>query len=123
MRRLGFLVPLLACSLAPFGCDRTNPNDFPAPPVDDCPLVLPDDYVTAVKCDAYKSCVFQCGTPCAEPEQPYQCPSLRPWAAIPHAPTCGNFDGTTFPAPTPGQCTATLRDWPMRAMMYMLATT
>ncbi|HEX7602848.1 MAG TPA: hypothetical protein VF316_14630, partial [Polyangiaceae bacterium] len=108
MRRLGFLVPLLACSVAPFGCDRTNPDDFPAPPVDDCPLVLPEDYLTAVKCDAHKSCVFQCGAPCAEPERPYECPSLRPWAAIPHAPTCGNFDGTTFPAPTPGQCTATL---------------
>ena len=107
MRRLGFLVPLLACSLAPFGCDRTNPDDYPAPPVDECPLVAPEDYTTAVKCDAYKSCVFQCGAPCAEPERPYECPSLRPWAAIPHAATCGAFDGTTFPAPAAGKCTGT----------------
>lgn len=107
MRRLGFLLPLLACSLAPFGCDRTNPDDYPQPPVDDCPLVTPDDYVTAVKCDAFKSCVFQCGTPCAEPERPYECPSLRPWATMPHADACGSFDGTTFPAPVAGKCTAT----------------
>ena len=107
MRRLGFLVPALACSLAPFGCDRTNPDDYPRPPVDDCPLVAPEDYVTAVKCVAHKSCVFQCGNPCAEPEHPYECPSLRPWAAIPHAATCGAFDGSTFPAPTVGQCTGT----------------
>ena len=107
MRRLGFLVPLLACSLAPFGCDRTNPDDYPQPPVDDCPLVTPEDYVTAVKCESHKSCVFQCGTPCAEPERPFECPSLRPWAAIPHAAACGTFDGTTMPTPVAGKCTGT----------------
>lgn len=108
MRSPRFLVHLLVCALAACGCDRTHSDDIPPPPVDDCPLVLPEDYLTAVKCDAHKSCVFQCGAPCAEPERPFECPSLRPWAAIPHAPTCGNFDGATFPTPIAGKCTATL---------------
>lgn len=99
-------VVALAAAVA---CNRTNPDDFPVPPPkEECEnLVAPEDFVAAPKsCSAFKSCVFAAGCTCSEPETPYQCPSMRPWAAVAHAPACGTFDGT-FPAPTTGKCVAT----------------
>jgi Phosphoesterase family len=51
-----------------------------------------------------KSCAFACGA-CPEPETPYACPTLQPWATLPHDPACGAWDGT-YPAPVVGRCTA-----------------
>jgi DNA-binding beta-propeller fold protein YncE len=95
--------------ILPFACTRTNPDDFqaPTPPEECATLNAPEDYVTASKtCAAYKSCVYSATCTCTEPETPYVCPSLRPWAAMKHADACGSFDGT-FPAPVAGKCVAT----------------
>jgi hypothetical protein len=62
-----------------------------------------DPYDLAV---APASCAYDCsGAPCAEATAPYECPSGREWNSIPHLAACAPFTGT-FPAPTPGQCTA-----------------
>lgn len=61
-----------------------------------------DPYSFAV---APASCAYICPqTECAESTSPYECPSLRPWAEIPHAPECPTWDGK-FPAPVAGKCT------------------
>jgi DNA-binding beta-propeller fold protein YncE len=109
MRRA--LLFVLAVPFAPFvACTETDPNAFPKPDAgtEECVLATPEDYVTASKScpDQYASCALKCGQPCKEPETPFECPSLRPWAAMLHAPACGTFDGT-FPAPQAGKCTAT----------------
>ncbi len=51
------------------------------------------------------SCAYVCPTDCAESTTPYVCPSTAAWASIPHADTCGSWDGTD-PTPAMGQCTA-----------------
>jgi DNA-binding beta-propeller fold protein YncE len=53
-----------------------------------------------------QSCAFACGN-CTEPETPYACNTLAPWDKLPHDEACGAWDGT-FPAVTPGKCSATL---------------
>ena len=102
MRRLSiaFVTGLFAA------CDYTSPDGFKPPvPKDDCvDYSTPQGYISALKCDALKSCAFQCK--CAEPETPYVCPALRPWAAMEHASSCGSFDGSTTPAVVQGRCTA-----------------
>src|SRR5262245_4577886 len=60
--------------------------------VDDIMGALPD------------SCAFECGS-CAEPDTPFACPTVLPWAKLPHEPACGAWDGT-YPAVTAGKCTA-----------------
>ena len=50
-----------------------------------------------------KSCAFECAD-CPEPETPYACPTVQPWATLPHDPACGAWDGT-YPAPVVGRCT------------------
>jgi DNA-binding beta-propeller fold protein YncE len=52
------------------------------------------------------SCAYEC-PPDACPEQtaPYPCQNLLPWDKVPHADTCGAWDGK-FPAPVAGKCTA-----------------
>lgn len=88
------LLALLA--LAPAGCgDDTSPP--PAPrnvgTVDD------------VMANLSASCAFQCSD-CAEPETPYACTTLKPWADLPHAESCGGWDGAQNPAPQQGKCTS-----------------
>jgi hypothetical protein len=51
-----------------------------------------------------QSCAFDCGD-CGEPEEPFACPTLKPWDKLPHAATCPPWDGT-YPATVPGRCTA-----------------
>jgi DNA-binding beta-propeller fold protein YncE len=51
-----------------------------------------------------QSCAFSCGE-CAEPDEPFACPTLKPWADLPHADACGAWDGA-YPTPQKGQCTA-----------------
>ena len=50
------------------------------------------------------SCAFECGAACSEPKTPFACPTLEPWAKLPHDPAC-QWDGVTYPAVTPGKCT------------------
>jgi DNA-binding beta-propeller fold protein YncE len=51
------------------------------------------------------SCAYKCpSSTCAETTTPYACPSLADWNALPHAESCGAWDGV-MPTPTPGQCT------------------
>jgi len=50
------------------------------------------------------SCAFDCGD-CTEPEQPYDCPAMRPWASMPHAAACGCWNGQ-YPTPIAGSCSA-----------------
>ena len=55
-----------------------------------------------------KSCAYHCpplGSSCAEVTTPYACQNLGAWDAIPHADTCGSWDGS-YPAPVPGKCSA-----------------
>jgi hypothetical protein len=89
-------------------CDATNPDAYPGPvtPEDDCPadLTTPEGYTQAVKCQKYRSCAFTCDG-CSEHERPYQCPAMRSWSALPHAPACGSIEP---PAKITGTCTATL---------------
>jgi hypothetical protein len=59
--------------------------------------------------EAPRSCVFQCPVGAACPEQngtPYDCQNLEPWASVPHASTCGTWDGK-YPTPAAGKCSAT----------------
>jgi hypothetical protein len=96
------LVPLLAA------CPETNPDDFGDAGTEPCAdFSTPEGYVDALKCDDYKSCVFSPTCTCSEPAKPYQCPALEPWAAMTHADSCGDWDGTTTPDVVKGGCTAT----------------
>jgi len=54
------------------------------------------------------SCAYTCpiSPDCAETKTPYQCPNLGAWSCVPHAATCGDWDGG-YPAVVPGKCTAT----------------
>ncbi len=60
-----------------------------------------DDILAALP----QSCSLDCGSVCTEPETPFACTTLLPWAQLPHDPLCGTFDGT-YPAVTAGKCTA-----------------
>ena len=109
MRLRPIASPFALALVTAFACNRTNPDDFPVPtPPEECAtLNAPEDYVAAPKsCSTYKSCVFSPTCTCTEPATPYQCPAMRPWAAVAHAPSCGTFDGTQ-PSPTTGKCVAT----------------
>jgi DNA-binding beta-propeller fold protein YncE len=90
-------------------CDKTNPDDFKEP-VDSSPcdvdFTVPQGFIESGKCEAYKSCAFRCSG-CSEPERPFECPAMRAWSGVAHAPSCGSFDGATMPTPVPGRCTAT----------------
>jgi hypothetical protein len=54
------------------------------------------------------SCALSCNSACKEADAPWVCPALSAWDMIPHAPSCGAFDGTTFPTPVQGHCVASL---------------
>ena len=62
-----------------------------------------DEFMVAPKSCAY-TCPDEMG--CPEKETPYACPSMGPWAEIPHLDTCpSDYDGTTLPDPVNGKCT------------------
>src|SRR5580692_4326332 len=76
----------------------------PAPPAPEDP----EDFVLGIA-KGNAACALNCDPTCTEATQPWVCPALAPWAQIPHDPTmCGSFDGTTYPTPVSGQCTATV---------------
>ena len=52
--------------------------------------------------DLPRSCAFDCSD-CPEPDAPYDCPTVKPWADLPHAKDCGSWDGS-YPAPQQGKC-------------------
>ena len=53
------------------------------------------------------SCAYDCPLgSCTETTTPYACQNLDPWAQVPHADSCGAWDGT-YPTPVAGQCTTT----------------
>lgn len=54
------------------------------------------------------SCALSCGQCEEEANEPWVCPALRPWRALPHdcaESACGKWDGR-FPSVTPGKCVA-----------------
>jgi len=55
--------------------------------------------------DLPQSCSFSCDTQCAEPKEPFACPTIKSWGELPHAKECPTWDGKQ-PAPTAGKCTA-----------------
>lgn len=66
------------------------------------PAVTVDDIMS----DLPKSCAFACGA-CDEPDAPFACPTIAPWASLPHDDACGAWDGT-FPTPAAGKCSASI---------------
>ena len=66
----------------------------------------PDDVDLSTFITAPESCAYACPVACAEQDAPYACPSMPEWSTLPHADTCGAWDGK-YPAPQQGQCTAT----------------
>jgi hypothetical protein len=75
-----------------------------------CPVpdgALPPSTDPTTFAAAPKSCGYTCPADptCPELVKSYQCPSQRAWDCIPHAATCGNWDGT-YPKVTQGKCTA-----------------
>ncbi|MFI5298141.1 MAG: alkaline phosphatase family protein [Polyangiales bacterium] len=100
--------PLVACSTT--STSAAAPTDA-SPDVD---LDAGSDVVLGVDGDPYEfippptSCAFTCPlTHCAEVDAGYTCPSMAPWATLPHDTPCGAFDGT-MPTPTAGKCVATI---------------
>jgi len=74
-------------------------------PASSPPLEAPSDWMDDLKEDS--TCILDCDPSCTEPSTPWICPALADWSTIPHDPTgCGTFDGTTYPTPQQGQCTA-----------------
>jgi hypothetical protein len=70
---------------------------------------MPDTLVASTPdelLDVPASCAFTCDSTC-EP-QGYACPALADWSAIPHADSCGGWDGTKVPTPQQGHCAASL---------------
>jgi DNA-binding beta-propeller fold protein YncE len=66
----------------------------------------PGDFVLGIRDNP--ACALACDLTCMESTQPWVCPALADWSAVPHDPTaCGGFDGTTQPAVTTGACVAT----------------
>ncbi len=94
-------LPLVA-SLALFGCGASSADAQPSDGGGDAGT---DVVVTGDPADLLDepiSCAFDCKDEC-EPKG-YQCPALAAWNTIPHAASCGSFDGK-FPAVS-GKCTA-----------------
>jgi DNA-binding beta-propeller fold protein YncE len=91
---LPLLAPLLALAHVGAGC-----SDDPPPPAPRNVGTVED-----LMADLPASCAFACSD-CAEPATPYACTTLKPWAELPHAASCGNWDGKN-PEPQQGKCTA-----------------
>ncbi len=55
-----------------------------------------------------RSCAYTCpNDTCSKQTTPYACPALGPWNSLEHD-TCPSWDGTSYPAVTKGQCTASV---------------
>ena len=108
--RAGAVVVIGAAVVA---CNATDPDSYsyPVATVDagDCPadLATPEGYAQALKCPQYRSCAFDCAAGCGEVSQPYACPAMKPWIAMPHGAACAGYDGKATPLPQQGKCTAT----------------
>ncbi|HEY1957731.1 MAG TPA: alkaline phosphatase family protein [Polyangiaceae bacterium] len=103
---LRHFLPLVAFGFLLAGCPETDPDSYLGPESPCADLSTPQGYVDALKCPEDQSCVFDPSCTCTEPAKPYQCPALQPWAAMTHGDACGDFDGTTFPTPATGACSA-----------------
>ncbi|MBI5533045.1 MAG: beta-propeller fold lactonase family protein [Deltaproteobacteria bacterium] len=58
---------------------------------------------------AVRSCALMCDPECEEKTKAYDCPTMHPWNELPHETDpakCGTWDGTTYPTPVAGKCTA-----------------
>jgi DNA-binding beta-propeller fold protein YncE len=77
----------------------------PTCPTGDASVALSTDPATFA--EAPKSCGYGCplAADCAEATAGYVCPSMGDWGCLPHAPVCGDWDGT-YPKVTTGKCTA-----------------
>ena len=96
--RFAWLVPLAL--VAACGSKSSAPSQ---PEVD---AGSPSDFMDNLKDDS--TCILNCDPGCTEATTPWTCPALADWTTLPHDPTgCGAFDGTTYPAPQQGKCTAT----------------
>src|SRR6187402_1991267 len=90
------LLPLLAI-LAPFaGCGGSD--DTGSSSAQSSTGMPPPETVDDIMGNLPQSCSFGCGA-CDEPGTPFSCPTVKPWAALPHDAACGSFDGT-HPAPS-----------------------
>ncbi|MGD0526761.1 MAG: hypothetical protein ABSE49_16565, partial [Polyangiaceae bacterium] len=82
-------------------CGSKSSGTPPPPALED-----PSDWMDDLKEDS--TCILNCDPSCTEATTPWICPALADWSTIPHDPAaCGSFDGTTYPTPQQGQCTAT----------------
>jgi hypothetical protein len=75
-----------SCSMGASEAGPTTPEEFIKPPV---------------------SCAYVCATleDCAEVKTPYACQNLGEWGCLPHATSCGDWDGR-YPARAKGKCIA-----------------
>jgi DNA-binding beta-propeller fold protein YncE len=106
VRRLGLpaiALVVAACSSGSGSKSAPIVEDIP----NECGLDFRDweSYMQTHRCADFTSCALQCNVSCAEPEKPYFCPAMRPWAEMPHADACPTWDGT-YPAVTQGACTS-----------------
>lgn len=101
-RRLLLLALLLPFAAPAVGCGSKHSGSA-AP----APTEAPTDWMGDLKQNT--SCILNCNPSCTEAATPWVCPALVDWNTLPHDPVaCGSFDGTTYPTPQQGQCTATV---------------
>src|SRR6185312_17373995 len=88
---LALLAPLLTASLA--GCGGgpskdTGTGGGGATTTTTTSLGSVDDIMGTLPC----SCSLDCPSDCAEPDTPYACPTVLPYAELPHDTACGAWD-------------------------------
>ena len=100
-RHLGVLFFILLVPLAlPVACGKSS-----SPAASQDASEAATDWVGNLKLDS--SCILSCDPSCTEGSAPWVCPALAGWSTLPHGEACGSFDGSTYPVPQQGQCTAT----------------
>jgi hypothetical protein len=101
-RRLAFVIPLVPFALLAACGSSTSSQQQSQQDAGESP----SDFVDGLKEDP--TCILDCDPSCTEATTPWTCPALVDWSALPHDPTgCGSFDGTTYPTPQQGKCSAT----------------
>lgn len=99
MPRASLLLALLAPFSFAFAC--ADGEERSATPEEKPPDVEPLDFAAIEK-----SCAYDCPvTTCAERTAPYACQNLDAWKRVPHAESCGTWDGK-HPKVTTGKCSA-----------------